>query len=143
MESDAEKAEKLSRNRAVAWPFLGLAVLVAHQGVFFAWTWDDVGILPMVIWTVLAIGMIVLTLTGGRWLLPKRLRALAEDEVTRANRDTAIRMGFIAALVMSIIVFVVAPFDPLPAQRAAHLIFSMSLGISFLVFGLRELFFLG
>ncbi|ODT70164.1 MAG: hypothetical protein ABS75_13710 [Pelagibacterium sp. SCN 63-23] len=143
MESDAEKAERLSRGRAVAWPFLGLAVLVAHQGVFFAWNWDNVGILPMVIWTVLAIGMVALTLTGGRRLLPKRLRAFAEDEVTRANRDTAIRMGFLAGLIMSIIVFVVAPFEPLPAQRAAHLIFSMSLGISFLVFGLRELFSLG
>lgn len=143
MENDVEKAEKLSRSRALAWPFLGLAMLVIHQGVFFAWNWDDVGIIPMVIWTVLAIAMMVLALTGGRFLLPEKLRKLAEDDVTRANRDIALRMGFIMALIVSILIFVVAPFDPLPAQRAAHMIFSMSLGISFLVFGLRELRSLG
>jgi len=143
MDSDTEKADKASWGRAVAAPFLGLAVLLAHQGVFFNWDWDAVNFVAMGIWTALALGVLVVAVSGGSWLVPRSLRPLANDDVTRANRDKAVMRGFIAAMITAMIVFVVAPFEPLSAQRAAHLIVSFGLAMTLLSFGLEEIRSLG
>ena len=83
--------------------------------------------------------MLALLLTGGGWFLPKRARRLANDEVTRANRQRGITIGFATAIVTSCLVFAVSPFDPLHAQRAANIIASMGLGGAFLAYGMAEL----
>ena len=142
-ETPTETADRMSWGRAMMAPFLGLAMLLAHQGVFFNWDWDAVNFIAMAIWTILALVVLVIAVTGGTWLMPRRIRAIADDEVFRANRDRAIRLGFITAIGVGMLVFVVAPFEPLSAQRAAHLIVSFSLAMALLTFGLAELRSLG
>lgn len=142
-ETPTEKADRISWGRAVMAPFFGLAVLLAHQGVFFNWDWDAVNFIAMGVWTLLALIVLVITLTGGVWLMPRGVRRIADDDISRANRDRAIRLGFIAAMVVGMLVFVVAPFEPLSAQRAAHLIVSFGLAMALLTFGLAELHSLG
>jgi hypothetical protein len=57
-----------------------------------------------------------------------------------SNRQRAIKIGFVVSLITSFLVVAVSPFDPLPAQRAAHIIASMGLGTAFVALGMGELF---
>lgn len=138
MVQDSERADDVSRQRGQIMPFLGLAVLLAHGGSFFAWDWEAVAAWQMGIWTVLAIAGLGVLMTGGRWLVPGRLRALADDEVTRANRSAAIEMGFLVSMLTAIVVFLLAPLEPLTAQRGAHLVFSLGLASALIAFGAAE-----
>ncbi|MEW4449200.1 hypothetical protein [Qipengyuania sp. JC766] len=120
-------------------PFMGLLVLVVQQGTLFAWDWGDDSLLQIAVWLGFAVVMLALLLTGGGWFLSKRARELANDEVTRANRQAAIQIGFVVAMVMCFLVWAISPFEPLHAQRAANLIASMTLGCTFVAFGMAEL----
>ena len=83
--------------------------------------------------------MLGLLLTGGGWFLPKRARTLANDEVTKANRQRGITVGFVAAMITGFLVWAVSPFEPLHAQRAANIIVSMGLGCAFVSYGVAEM----
>jgi len=138
MSDDFEDAENFSQTRAKMAPFLGLLVLIAQQGIMFSWDWGANSVVQVAVWLLFAIVMLLLLLTGGGWFLSRRARTLANDELTRMNRARAVQIGFIVAMVTGFIVVAVAPFEPLPAQRAAHIIISMSLGCAFLAFGVAE-----
>ena len=139
MSDDFETAEYYSRTRAVMAPFLGLLVLVVQQGTLYSWDWGSDSLVQIAINVGFTLVMLALLLTGGGWFLPKRARRLANDEVTRANRQRGITIGFATAIVTSCLVFAVSPFDPLHAQRAANIIASMGLGGAFLAYGMAEL----
>ena len=138
MTSDIERADRVSRGRAVAAPRFGMAVLSVQQWLFFGRAWDALSPAQLAIWAVLAFLVLVIVLTGGNWLLPRSLRAYVDDESSRHNRLHAILGGFSAAMLTALIVFVVSPFEPVEAQRAAHLIISIGLGGSLLSFGIAE-----
>lgn len=139
MSDDYEVAEEFNNTRARMAPFIGFFILALQQGVVFAWEWGPGSLLQSLIWLAFAMVMLALLLTGGGWFLSPAARALADDEPTRANRDRAVRMGFIAAIITCFLVVAVAPFEPLPAQRAAHIIASVGLGCAFLAFGVAEI----
>ena len=139
MPSDFEVAEVIDKNRVATAPFLGLVVLLVHQGIVFAWDWGSVSPVQTGIWLIFASAMLLILLTGGTWMLPTRIRALSNDEVTRANRTSAIQAGFVVTMVTGLILWAVAPFEPIHAQRAAHLIVSMGLGTAFVAFAVAEL----
>lgn len=138
MKSEIERADTVDRRRAQVAPFLGLLVLSANQWLFFGASWDAVSMTQMIIWLVLMLVVLGIVLTGGNWPLPKAVRRLTDDEATRASAGKALKRGFAATMVTALIVFVVAPFEPISAQRAAHLIISTGLGLALLVFGLEE-----
>ena len=139
MPSDIEKAEKLSRQQALASPILGVAVLVLHQGVFFFnGDWAAVSYVAMVLWAILALASLGLALGAGYLFVPAAVRKLANDDLTQQNRAIAVTSGFSAAMLTAILVFVVEPFAPLSAHRAAHLIFSVGVGVTLVMFGVRE-----
>ncbi|WP_370177068.1 hypothetical protein [Alteriqipengyuania sp.] len=142
-EKDIESAETFGRTRATMAPFLGLLVLVVHQGVFYRWNWEANSPFQIAVWVGFIILMLSLLLTGGGWLLPARVRSIANDEATQINRMAGITVGFVGAIVVALLVVVVSPFEPLPAQRAAHMIASMSLGLAFVGYGAAELRSLG
>lgn len=139
MADDFEAADRFNTSRALAAPFLGLLILVVQQGILFTWQWGDDSFFQIFIWLVFASIMLALLLTGGGWFLPKRARELANDEVTKSNRQAAIQVGFLVAMITGFLVWAISPFEPLHAQRAANIIVSMSLGTSFLAFGMAEL----
>lgn len=134
-----EKAESFARNRATMAPFFGLLVLIMQQGIFFSWDWGSDSLLQIILWLGFALIMLALLLTGGGWFLPKRARQIADDEVTQANRQHGITVGFIVAMVTGFLVWAVSPFEPLHAQRAANIIVSVSLGCAFVAYGMAEL----
>ncbi len=139
MSSPVEKADSASRARAMFAPFAGLAVLSVQQWLFFGREWEAVSPVQLVLWAVLALVALFFLMTGGLWFVPREVRAIADDELSRRSRSFAVNTGFIAAIVTALIVFAVSPFEPLSAQRAAHIICGMALGIALLVYGLREL----
>ena len=138
MTTPTEKAEKLSRQRALAAPILGIALMVLHQGVFFNWEGETINYFATAAWALIAIACLTIIFTGGSWFIPKAVRALTDDEVTRENWSYAIQSGFGVGMAICILVFVLEPFFPLTAQRAAHLIFSSGVGVTLVVFGSRE-----
>lgn len=138
MPSDVETADAFDKRRASAAPFLGLVVLLAQQGIIFAWEWGSQSITQTAVWLIFAVTMLVLLMTGGTWLLPSSARALADDEVTSSNRALALRAGFGVTMITGLIVWVVAPYEPLHAQHAANLIVSLGLGSGFAAFAMAE-----
>jgi len=142
MVDDFEAAEQFSKIRALAAPFIGAFILALQQGVVFVWDWGSTSsgaLLQVAAWLFFAVMMLLLLLSGGGWFLPKNARALADAEPTRANRDRAVRIGFVVAIITCFLVVAVSPFEPLPAQRAAHIVASMGLGTAFLALGMGEL----
>lgn len=139
MPDDFERADKFAQSRALMAPFLGLLVLAAQQGLFFAWDWGSDSLVQIFVWLAFALVMLALLLTGGGWFLPARIRQIADDEVTRANRQRGITVGFVVAMITGFLVWAISPFDPLHAQRAANLIVSISLGCAFVAYGTAEL----
>lgn len=139
MSNDFEAADRFNASRALAAPFLGLLVLVVQQGILFTWQWGDDSFFQIAIWLIFSSIMLALLITGGGWFLPKRARELANDEITKSNRQAAIQTGFLVAMITGFLVWAISPFEPLHAQRAANIIVSMSLGTSFVAFGMAEL----
>ena len=142
MASEFEKAEQFAKARALAAPFIGTLILALQQGVVFVWDWGATSfgaLLQIALWLVFAIIMLLLLLTGGGWFISPKARAIANDEPSQSNRHRAIRIGFVVALVTCFLVVAVSPFEPLPAQRAAHIIASMGLGAAFVALGMGEL----
>ena len=139
MSDDFETAENYAQGRAIMAPFLGLLVLLMQQGIFFAWDWGSDSLVQIIVWLAFALLMLLLLLTGGGWFLSKRARSLANDEVTRANRQRGITVGFVVAMIAGFLVWAISPFEPLHAQRAANIIVSMGLGCAFVAYGTAEM----
>jgi hypothetical protein len=139
MISEIERADRISRSRALAAPFIGVAALSVQQWLFFGREWDELSSLQLGIWAILAALALLVLIGGGKWLTPRSLRPFVHDESSRDNRLKAIFGGFTVAMLTALLVFLVSPFEPLSAQRAAHIIISMGLGVSLLSFGITEL----
>ncbi|MXP45317.1 hypothetical protein [Allopontixanthobacter sediminis] len=143
MVDDYETAEQFGKTRALAAPFIGAFILALQQGVVFAWDWGSTSsgaLIQTSAWLFFAIVMLLLLLSGGGWFLPRKARTLADDEPSKANRDRAIKIGFVVSIFTCFLVVAVSPFDPLPAQRAGHIIASMGLGTAFVALGIGELY---
>ena len=138
-ESDIERADRIVKTHGRMAPFLGLLVLVVQQGVFFSWDDGAIAWWQITVWLAFVGLILAVLMTSGALFVPRRIRKLANDEVTRANRDIAIKTGFFVALFIAVLFVIVSPFDPIGGQRAGHMLISMSLGIALLVFGLREM----
>lgn len=89
-------------------------------------------------WYLLAFVVLATLLTGGFWLNPKAVRTLMEDDVTRANRADALRLGFGLAMATAIVLFAVSGPGGLTAREVIHIIVSAGLGASMLRFGFLE-----
>lgn len=139
MSSTIERADRISRGRALAAPFVGVAMLSVQQWLFFVSDWSEVSGTQLAIWAALALLASLALVGGDRWLMPRSVRPFVHDESSRANRLQAIFGGFVAAMLTTLIVFIVSPFEPLSGQRAAHIIISLGLGVSLLSFGIAEL----
>ena len=137
--SDVEEAERLSSRRP--------GMLMAMTGLFlfqqFAYFTQPpaeraVDYVRIGAWFLLALVILAALLTGGFWLKPKAVRALMEDDVTRANRADALRLGFGLAMAAAIGLYGVSGPGGLTAREAIQIIVSAGLGASMLRFGFLE-----
>jgi hypothetical protein len=76
--------------------------------------------------------------TKGFWLESREVRALIDDENTRANRATAMTVGFVAGMLGGILLYFIDQFEPIHAREAIHVILSLGIGAALLRFGMLE-----
>ena len=139
--SEIETADRLSRTRARM--VLALAVIfISQQAAFIAGRIEDdartVDHVKIGAWLVLSIVLLLVLATGGAWLRPRNVRALMEDEITRANRAEAFRLGFLATMIAGILLYVVTLFEPVAGRDAIHILMSIGLVAALIRFGMLE-----
>ena len=111
--SVAEKAEYLSKRRARMLPALAI-IFLSQQATFFGLA------------------------TKGFWLEPKDVRDLIDDENTRANRNEAMRWGFLFAMGSAIAVYVLTMIEVVTGREAVHIVMSFGIAAALLRWGILE-----
>ena len=76
--------------------------------------------------------------TGGFWLKSPEVRALLDDEGTKASRADAARLGFTLAMLTAIGLHVLSAFDEIGAREALQLVISIGLVAALVRFALLE-----
>ena len=140
--SDAAKAERLSRRRARALPVLAI-IFISQQINYFTGSGSGSGgrtvdHIHISAWIVLAIVMLLALTTGGGWIYSRSVRALANDESTRAHRDDSFRIAFLAAMTSCILLYVVSLFEVLDGRDAVHLVMTVGIATALLRFAWLE-----
>lgn len=139
--SDAEEAERLSRRRAGMMPALGV-LLIVQQAVFV--TADDrmrlVDQVRTTGWLALAAVILAALVTGGFWFKPRAVRDLMDDDVTKANRASALTLGFVVAMSTAIALYALEAFvrGSVSTLEAIHVIVTVGLLAAMLRFALLE-----
>lgn len=139
--SNAETVERLNRRRVRMLPVLALFVLI-QQAAFFS-SGDRLRTVDLVrnsAWIVLVGVILAALVTGGFWFRSRQVRDLMNDEVTQANRGSALAWGFTVAILAAIVLFAVESFAPGGAttREAIHIIASAGLVTALLRFGFLE-----
>jgi len=139
--SVVEKAERLSSKRARMLPFLAV-IYLCQQATFFSSDAPpgvrSVDHVKIGAWLVLSLVLLLALVTNGFWFQSAEVRALVNDESTRANRASAMTMGFVSAMLAAMTVYFVAQFEPISAREAIHIILSLGIGAALIRFGMLE-----
>lgn len=121
--SNADLADRLARRRARLLPVLGL-FLIIQQSTYYAHG-DGTRLVDHVRlagWTAMNLVILLVLTTGGFWRRSAAVRALLDDEGTRANRAAALSTGFVCAMIGAIVLFVMQSAWEFTAGEAIHLI---------------------
>ena len=136
-----EKAEYLSKRRARMLPALAV-IFLSQQATFFSQMSGGQHIsaerAKISAWLVLSVLMLFGLATKGFWLEPKDVRDLIDDENTRANRNEAMRWGFLFAMGSAIAVYVLTMFDVVTGREAVHIVLSFGIAAALLRWGILE-----
>lgn len=135
----AEQAERLSKRRARMFPLLAL-IYVTQQASFFASPMADRAVDHVKIgaWVISSIVLLAALLSGGAWLRPRAVRDLLDDETSRAHRADALGVGFVVAMAVAILLYVVGTVSPVTAREAIHVIVSAGIAAALIRFGWLE-----
>jgi uncharacterized membrane protein len=137
-----EKAEYLSKRRTRMLPMLAL-IFLSQQAVFLSTVNSPAphsayGV-KISAWLVLSIVILAALATKGFWLEPKEVRDLIDDENTRANRNDAMRWGFLFSMGAAIGVYALTLFDvSLTARDAVHLVMTVGIPAALIRWGMLE-----
>lgn len=140
--SVAEKAEYLSKRRARMLPALA-AIFLSQQAAFFSTVNSPAPhaaySVKISAWLVLSIVLLAALSTKGFWLEPKEVRDLIDDENTRANRNDAMRWGFLFSMGAAIGVYVLTLFDTtIDARDAVHIVMTVGIPAALVRWGMLE-----
>jgi hypothetical protein len=137
--SDVDKADRISRRRARMFPVLGI-YFIAGQAVFFRQVDESTRVAQFKIsaWLVWALVLLLAFAFAGGHFRGRAVRALVEDEVSRANRAKGYAAGFWAAAAAAIALYVVNMFEPVSGRDAIHLILTALVGAAMIRFGILE-----
>jgi len=138
--SVAEKADYLSNRRARMLPALAV-IFLSQQATFFSqMSGQHVSAEKAKIsaWLVLSIVMLFGLATKGFWLERKEVRDLIDDENTRANRNEAMRWGFLFSMAAAIAVYILTMFDTVTGREAVHIVMSFGIAAAILRWGVLE-----
>jgi hypothetical protein len=139
--TDVEEADRLSRRRARMLPFLVL-IFLSQQASYFLDPVGDGGRtvdhVKIGAWLILSIGLLFALTAHGFWLERRGVRALMDDEVTRANRAAAAQLGFFATMLTAIAMYFVVQFEPVSARETIHLLVTVGIAAALLRFAFLE-----
>jgi hypothetical protein len=140
--SVAEKAEYLSKRRARMLPALA-AIFLTQQAAFLSTVNSPAPhaaySVKVSAWLVLSIVLLAALSTKGFWLEPKEVRDLIDDENTRANRNDAMRWGFLFSMGAAIAVYALTMFDAtITARDAVHIVMTVGIPAALIRWGLLE-----
>lgn len=138
-ETDFDRAERLTARRARMATVLGI-VFIATQTASLET--DAALSRPELIgswaWLLWSLSFIMLLATGGGLIRSAQVRALMNDETTRANRLHAIASGFWIALATALVAYIVSFYEPLDARQVVRVIITTALGGAMIRFGALE-----
>lgn len=126
-QTSADAADRLSRKRVRILTAVMIVFAVQQANVSVVPPTRTVEMVGLLAWLFMAAMLLLILRTGGMLLRDPALRALANDEVTQANRAAAIEAGFIAAMATAIILSVVAAFTATPVLIALRLVILLGL----------------
>jgi len=139
--SVADKAEFLSRRRARMLPALAV-IFLSQQATFFSQMSGGEHVsaekAKISAWLVLSVVLLFGLATKGFWLEPKEVRDLVDDENTRANRNEAMRWGFLFAMGSAIGIYVLTMFEVVTGREAVHIVLSFGIAAALLRWGVLE-----
>ena len=138
--SVAEKADFLSKRRARMLPALAV-IFLSQQATFIAqMSGEHVSAEKAKIsaWLVLSIVLLLGLSTKGFWLESREVRDLIDDENTQANRNEAMRWGFLFAMASAIGVYVLTMFEMVTGREAVHIVLSFGIAAALLRWGILE-----
>ena len=140
--SVAQKAEYLSNRRARMLPALAV-IFLSQQAAFLsnlgAQEETSAYAAKVSAWLVLSIVILAALATKGFWLEPKAVRDLIDDENTRANRNDAMRWGFLFSMAAAISVYALTLFKvQLSARDAVHLVMTIGIPAALIRWGYLE-----
>ena len=137
--SNADLADRLARRRARMMPMLALFLLI-QQSAYFAHG-DGTRAVDHVrigAWVVMSLVILLVLTTGGFWLRRPEVRALMEDEGTRANRASALSVGYVCAMLTAIACYVMQAVWAFTMGEVIHLIVTAGLISAALRFSMLE-----
>jgi hypothetical protein len=138
-QSMSEQAERLSRRRARMSAVLAVFYL-AQQLAFFT---SPPG--PRLVdhfrigaWAAMSAVLLAALVTGGFWLRKPELRAMVNDELSRAHRANALATGFVLSMVSGIVLYVLGTTIPMSDREVIHLIVSAGIGGALIRYSMLE-----
>jgi len=140
--SVTEKADYLSKRRARMLPMLAV-IFLSQQAAFFSTVNSPAPhagyAVKISAWLVLSIVILAALATKGFWLEPKEVRDLIDDENTRANRNEAMRWGFLFSMGGAIAVYALTLFDvTITARDAVHIVMTVGIPAALIRWGVLE-----
>lgn len=141
MQSPVEIADKVSRKRALAVAIAAgvfLMIQIVTRPVFNSEP-DTAHLSRLIMWALNAAALLLLLYTGGGLMQKREIRALVNDEITRANSRSAVSVGYWIAMSIAMGLYALAGYRNLTAREAIYLIVTPSVGIALLAFSWLEL----
>ncbi len=144
--TDHEVAERLSKRRARL--VTVLALLFVGQQVLFVGKAEEFGILGearavdavlISAWLVWAAMLLLLLGAKGGLFYNAKVRALIDDESTRAHRSAALAAGFWTMSVSAVALYFLSFYQPVNGRAMLHILLSAGVGVALLRFGRLEM----
>lgn len=139
--NDIEYADRLGRMRARMLLAVAFMVIVQQISFFTSRIEDPARLVDSVkigAWLMMSIVLLLILTTDGAWLQRPSVRALLYDEVTRAHRAEAARIGFIASMSGGIFLYFLSFFEPVSGRDAIHLFVTVGMATALIRFGILE-----
>jgi hypothetical protein len=139
--SQVEIADRMSRSRAVIVAIatvVFLAVQVITRPFFGSDPETAHYLVRRTMWVANASLLLLFLATGGGLLNNRRIRALINDEVSRANYRTSAVVGFWVAMITALAIYVIPAGASLSAQETIYIVVTTTVGVSMLLFAFLE-----
>jgi hypothetical protein len=123
----SDAADRLSRRRVRILTAVMILFAVQQANVSVNPPTRTVEMVGLLAWLFMATALLMVLRTGGMLLRDPAVRALANDDVTRANRAEGIEWGFFGAMGGAILLSVVAALTETPVLVALRLVIMLGL----------------